>query len=48
MLDYFMTYLPDEDSVLFFNKSDAGKTALLKATRSGIKKPRKAKTAPTA
>ncbi|HCF6318567.1 TPA: replication initiator protein A [Pseudomonas aeruginosa] len=48
LLDYFMTYLPDEDAVLFFNKSDAGKAALLKATRSGIKKPRKAKPAPAA
>ena len=48
LLDYFMTYLPDEDAVLFFNKSDAGKAALLKATRNGIKKPRKAKAAPAA
>ncbi|MCA8082084.1 hypothetical protein [Burkholderia cepacia] len=48
MLDYYMTYLPDEDAVLFFNKSDAGKAALLKATRNGIKTPRKAKAAPAA
>ncbi|RPV77421.1 RNA replicase, partial [Pseudomonas aeruginosa] len=48
LLDYYMTYLPDEDAVLFFNKSDAGKAALLKATRNGIKTPRKAKAAPAA
>lgn len=47
LLDYFMTYLPDEDAVLFHNKSDAGKSALLKSTRKGIKKPRSAKAAPT-
>lgn len=48
LLDYYMTYLPDEDAVLFFNKSDAGKAALLKATRNDIKTPRKAKAAPAA
>jgi len=44
LLDYYITYVPGEDTVLFYNKSNAGKAAMLKATQNGLTKRRAKKT----
>ncbi|MDQ4223298.1 replication initiator protein A [Pseudomonas aeruginosa] len=37
LLDYYMAYLPAEDAVLFYNRSDAGIAALLRATSKRVR-----------